>query len=96
MKRPMKLEIYRESHYCQPRGCVDNAWRWRIRATNGRILADSGEAYGRLRDCAHGAHLASGLNLAEVAPGDDWRTERQVLKAFDEIVWQPWRIVVDA
>ena len=25
-------------------------WRWRLRAANGRIVADSGESYTRLRD----------------------------------------------
>ncbi len=26
-------------------------WRWRLRAANNRILADSGEGYTRERDC---------------------------------------------
>ncbi len=26
-------------------------WRWRLTASNGRILADSGEGYKRKRDC---------------------------------------------
>ena len=32
---------------------VDNSgeWRWRLRAENGRILADSGEGYHNRQDC---------------------------------------------
>jgi uncharacterized protein YegP (UPF0339 family) len=26
-------------------------WRWRLKATNGRILADSGEGYKNQQDC---------------------------------------------
>ena len=26
-------------------------WRWRLKAANGRILADSGEGYKNLSDC---------------------------------------------
>jgi uncharacterized protein YegP (UPF0339 family) len=26
-------------------------WRWRLKASNGRILADSGEGYKNLTDC---------------------------------------------
>ena len=29
-------------------------WRWRLKARNGRILADSAEGYTRYRDCRHG------------------------------------------
>lgn len=27
-----------------------DGWRWRVRARNGRIIAESGEAYGREND----------------------------------------------
>jgi len=37
--RCAKLEIYRDGR---------REWRWRLRASNGRILADSGEGYRRL------------------------------------------------
>jgi len=33
-----KLEIYRDGR---------REWRWRLRASNGRIMADSGEGYRR-------------------------------------------------
>lgn len=44
MKRGTK-EFYRDR---------DREWRWRVRAANGLITADSGEGYGRLRDAKHG------------------------------------------
>ena len=43
MKRP-KIEIYR----------AKDGHRWRLRAANGKILADSGEAYTRKSDAAKG------------------------------------------
>jgi len=36
--RTPKLEIYRDGR---------REWRWRLKASNGRILADSGEGYRR-------------------------------------------------
>jgi uncharacterized protein YegP (UPF0339 family) len=36
----MKAEIY----------LARDGWRWRLKARNGRIVADSGEAYTRERD----------------------------------------------
>lgn len=41
----------------------DNAgeWRWRIRATNGEIIADSAEGYVDRADCEHGLELVIAL-----------------------------------
>jgi len=36
--RHAKLQIYRDAR---------REWRWRLRASNGRIMADSGEGYRR-------------------------------------------------
>ena len=36
--RTAKLEIYRDAN---------REWRWRLKASNGRIVADSGEGYRR-------------------------------------------------
>jgi len=36
--RTPKLEIYRDGR---------REWRWRLKASNGRIMADSGEGYRR-------------------------------------------------
>ncbi len=65
------LEFYRRS-------AADRLWRWRVKSTNGKILADSGEAYGRLRAAEHGARLVTGLSLIGIQPGDvydfgEWR-----------------------
>lgn len=46
-------------------------WRWRFRASNGRILADSGQGYSRRIDCLNGcATLLGGVVNVE----DDGRT----------------------
>lgn len=38
----MKFQIYKDSR---------GEWRWRIRAANGKIVADSGEGYKNQQDC---------------------------------------------
>lgn len=43
-----RLEMYQD---------VQGDWRWRLRANNGKILADSGEGYVEYRDAIHGAYL---------------------------------------
>lgn len=32
-------------------------WRWRFRASNSKIIADSGEGYQNKQDCLHGIEL---------------------------------------
>jgi uncharacterized protein YegP (UPF0339 family) len=32
-------------------------YRWRLKASNGRIIADSGEGYKNLSDCQHAINL---------------------------------------
>jgi len=32
-------------------------WRWRFIASNGKIIADSGEGYHNRADCVHGIEL---------------------------------------
>lgn len=44
-------------------------FRWRIKARNGRILADSGQGYSRRGDCVAGMLLA----IAEGMPPRDVR-----------------------
>ncbi|GGD45627.1 YegP family protein [Pseudoxanthomonas indica] len=39
-------------------------WRWRLHAANGKIIADSAEAYTTKANCIHGARL-----VASVATG---------------------------
>ncbi|MBE7204069.1 MAG: DUF1508 domain-containing protein [Parafilimonas terrae] len=44
----MRFELYRDAK---------GEWRWRLRARNGEVIADSGEGYGRREDCEHGIAL---------------------------------------
>lgn len=37
-----------------------DGWRWRVRAANGRILADSGQAYSRRQSCLDGLAAVTG------------------------------------
>ena len=42
-------------------------WRWRLRAGNGRIIADSGEGYVALADCDHAISLIqNGAKMASL------------------------------
>lgn len=49
----MRFIIYRS-------GVVRRGWRWRLRANNGQIIADSAEAYVSKADCLHGISLVQG------------------------------------
>ncbi len=40
----MRFELYRDAK---------GEWRWRLRARNGEVIADSGEGYVRREDCEH-------------------------------------------
>lgn len=51
MKRKGKIEMYKDAQ---------GQWRWRIVSANGRILADSGEAYKRRHDCLRGVNVVTG------------------------------------
>jgi len=44
----MRFELYRDAK---------GEWRWRLRARNGEVIADSGEGYVRREDCEHGIAL---------------------------------------
>lgn len=35
----------------------DSEWRWQLKASNGRIIADSGEGYRNRQDCLAGIQL---------------------------------------
>lgn len=37
-------------------------WRWRLRAGNHKIIADSGESYQKQDDCLHGIVLVMGTS----------------------------------
>jgi uncharacterized protein YegP (UPF0339 family) len=53
-------EIYRDA---------GGEYRWRVRASNGRIVADSAEGYENRVDCAH--MLATLLRVDEVVSHDE-------------------------
>jgi uncharacterized protein YegP (UPF0339 family) len=44
-------------------------WRWNLKATNGRIIADSGEGYRDKHDCLHGIEIVKNLKDAPVKEG---------------------------
>lgn len=49
----MKFETYLDTHV---------EWRWRLRANNGKIIADSGEGYKNYIDCVHAINLVKSTN----------------------------------
>jgi uncharacterized protein YegP (UPF0339 family) len=51
-----KFEIYKAS----------DGWRWRLRANNGKIIADSAEGYKRKGKCKEGIDLVKVSAAAEV------------------------------
>lgn len=53
----MKFEYYKDEQ---------DEWRWRLRAANGRIIADSGESYKNRVDCLHAIELLKGVTGATV------------------------------
>ena len=53
----MKYELYKDAQ---------GQWRWRLKATNGRTIADSGEAYFNEQDCRAGIDLVKGSSGAPV------------------------------
>ncbi len=57
-KRHEKFEIFRDG---------DGEFRWRLRAKNGKIVADSGEGYKKRKDCVRGM---------EITMRAGWYTER--------------------
>jgi uncharacterized protein YegP (UPF0339 family) len=45
---------------------AQNKWRWRLKAANGNILADSGEGYSSKTDCLAGIAAVKGSAAAPV------------------------------
>ncbi|MCK0141329.1 DUF1508 domain-containing protein [Aliiroseovarius sp. F20344] len=41
-------------------------WRWRLKSSNGNIVADSAEGYRNKSDCLHGINLVKGSSAAPV------------------------------
>jgi uncharacterized protein YegP (UPF0339 family) len=53
----MKYKVYKD---------CSGEWRWRLVASNGRTLADSGEGYRDKRDCLAGIESVKGSKDAPV------------------------------
>jgi uncharacterized protein YegP (UPF0339 family) len=53
-----RAEVYRDA---------SGEWRWRVKAANGRVIADSGESYVKQTDCLAGLALATGQPPVVVA-----------------------------
>ena len=53
----MRFELYRDA---------PGHWRWRLRAQNGNVVADSGEGYVRREDCEHGIALVRESGSAKI------------------------------
>lgn len=60
----MKFKLYRENS-----GMTLGDWRWKLLATNGRIIANGGEGYQKFGDMMrtlHSIFQSSGLRHAEL------------------------------
>lgn len=53
----MRFEIYKDH---------GGGWRWRLRVTNGNVVADSAESYERRHDCERGIELVKASGAAPV------------------------------
>jgi uncharacterized protein YegP (UPF0339 family) len=53
----MKFYIYKDK---------SGAWRWYLKARNGRIVADSGEGYVNYQDCVDGIELVASSKDAPI------------------------------
>ena len=53
----MKYHVYK---------AANGEWRWRLKAANGNILADSGEGYSAKADCVAGIQSVKGSGGAPV------------------------------
>lgn len=53
----MKYHVYKDA---------SNEWRWRLKAQNGNIIADSGEGYSTKADCLAGIQSVKGSSNAQV------------------------------
>jgi len=57
----MHFEIFRQGGNALASVLIGGEWRWRLRATNGEIIA-SGEGYHSRQDCEHAIALVKSTN----------------------------------
>ena len=48
MSEALKFHVYQDK---------SDEWRWRLKASNGLIIADSGQGYASKQSCLHGIDL---------------------------------------
>lgn len=53
----MTFHIYKDSN---------SEWRWRLKAANGKVIADSGEGYNTKEACRAGIELVKGASGAPI------------------------------
>lgn len=58
----MHFEIYQQQQGLLSVGLPHPDFRWRLRANNGQIIAESGEGYRNKVDCQHGIDLVRGTS----------------------------------
>ena len=57
----MKVRVYKDKQ---------KEWRWRLSATNGNVLADSGEGYKRKVDCESALETVTHAELMQMVKND--------------------------
>lgn len=57
----MKFHVYKD---------YKGEWRWRLKAANGKIVADSAEGYSSKQGCQHGVELVKGTTNIPVVEDD--------------------------
>jgi len=55
----MRYEYFRDTQ---------SQWRWRFKASNGKIIAVSSESYVSMADCLHAIRLVQGSAAARIHP----------------------------
>lgn len=75
----MKFHLYRENSQM-----VQGDWRWKLHATNGRVVAESGDgckSLGDMMKTLNSIFRSSGLRYAELQKAEKEARERYCLKA---------------
>lgn len=68
MTEPLEIYSKRVTRLSKGGAAVTKTeWRWRLRASNGRIVADSGEGYSSRAKCRDGFRAAALLAVPEFA-----------------------------
>ena len=60
MKRPARMYVYEAA----------DGWRWRLKAQNGNIIGDSGQAYKSERNAENAARMNAQVSVAMAETGE--------------------------